>query len=351
MIPPSPDQIRDAIERQTGPGMGSVPSRAQLEGDKLTIIAAARAFADHMETVRDKAALDQFKPIKDQPAAHVEDHRLAAGFTLSGTTGKPQFDPCGDAPSPQWQIDELRKRLNAQKVVTADMAAKLEDVVRRLDAMHGTDHEVEKAPIETGTVSNIEYRVDLGKTEYGMLLDRFEKLEASMSQIADTGRRADIDLASRIKNLADRIVALEASGVAEMPKSVIETVSEINNRLDRIAIDLATKATSATLDLVNDRINDMRTHLPAGPRLSGKPASELTAADFRAFHSAHDGSKRTIKGGWFNIYRGDYGLPVYDGPFSRELADTDAHAQLYGSTPRTRIACILIPDFTEGDGL
>lgn len=56
--------------------------------------------------------------------------------------------------------------------------------------------------------------------------------------------------------------------------------------------------------------------------------------------------KPTIKGGWFNVYRGDYGRPQYVGPYSREMADSESQGDA-----RCRIACIQIPDITEGEGL
>lgn len=60
--------------------------------------------------------------------------------------------------------------------------------------------------------------------------------------------------------------------------------------------------------------------------------------------------KRTIKGGWFNVYQdGCGGRPVYDGPWSREQAERQQYACPHPDLPR--VACIQIPDCTEGEGL
>jgi hypothetical protein len=59
--------------------------------------------------------------------------------------------------------------------------------------------------------------------------------------------------------------------------------------------------------------------------------------------------KRIIKGGWVNVYRGDYNGAHIDA--SKRWANKgDAEADTFGDT-RERIACIFIPNITEGEGL
>lgn len=58
-------------------------------------------------------------------------------------------------------------------------------------------------------------------------------------------------------------------------------------------------------------------------------------------------AKRTIKGGWVNVYPGRGYLTPLDGPHpAKNVADAWA-----AGDERDRIACIQIPDFQEGEGL
>lgn len=58
--------------------------------------------------------------------------------------------------------------------------------------------------------------------------------------------------------------------------------------------------------------------------------------------------KRTIKGGWVNVwFKGGGGVAL-----DPNIRDTKASADSYASGDEgRRIACIQIPDFTEGEGL
>jgi uncharacterized coiled-coil protein SlyX len=72
-------------------------------------------------------------------------------------------------------------------------------------------------------------------------------------------------------------------------------------------------------------------------------ANELTAAVGRLAAVKPDAAKRTIKGGWVNVYRGIERLTGL-GSLYEDKVDADT----FGNG---RIACIRIPDITEGEGL
>jgi hypothetical protein len=111
----------------------------------------------------------------------------------------------------------------------------------------------------------------------------------------------------------------QSQGHSRITATLGQRVEEHSDRLDRLAIELG-----------------------------GKVNALLSAESMRdACTAAADRAKRTIKGGWVNVWQNPRGFVLSAFPHQTKAS---AHDEAVNDTG-VRIACILIPDITEGQGL
>jgi uncharacterized coiled-coil protein SlyX len=146
--------------------------------------------------------------------------------------------------------------------------------------------------------------------------------------------------------LARRIVGIESriDGVDRRIERLDGTIANLNRKIDLTHDDLSRQSRghsriTATLGQRVEEHSDRLDRLAI--ELGGKVNARLAAEGMRyACTAAADRAKPTIKGGWVNVYC----------DFISRIHQTKAEADGAVSN-ETRLACIQIPDITEGEGL
>jgi len=109
----------------------------------------------------------------------------------------------------------------------------------------------------------------------------------------------------------------------------------------------------AEQDDVYNRLNHIEKDLQAAlgktsndwPREPTAIEKRITALQNDIGIAVRSAPRRTIKGGWVNVYQGMLGFAA----FGNTTFETKGEADFKGGP--NRIACIQIPDITEGEGL
>jgi hypothetical protein len=265
---------------------------------------------------------------------------------------------------------QLRNIRGIQSGMLADMAAKLGEIVERLD---GTERRI----------------VELRERAIRHLQDQATRND-TMNERMD-------DIATFVPTVERRLASLETAKAWTDTASVMAKVEQVerdtSERLDRFAIEISGNAERSQIAGISlakriasqgtaisthaeslARIEDMLTAEKSFDLLGriGKLESQtyeqqkfISAMTERGPIDLNTGKatvpppnpcsepscmvchppKRVIKGGWLNVYRDGSGYRLDDKPCSDKRA-------VDGFTPSgERIACIQIPDFTEGEGL
>lgn len=194
-----------------------------------------------------------------------------------------------------------------------------------------------------------EHALDVAATDARM--DRLSGIITELDRrCTDLGHKAD-GAHTRIKAQTERVDALEARSAWKLLASLLAEFhgKDVEKRLTAIEKRNGLLAASEGRFPTNAEIAAMG---PSDPAKTYKRTNEIAAAAVREampeLAAAVDAAKRTIKGGWINVWAKDFDCRVA-GPgifASKEIADDWASRDA-----GRRIACIRIPDFTEGEGL
>lgn len=199
------------------------------------------------------------------------------------------------------QLANLRRDMAAQASVIAGMAAKIEELTHGQELI---DRFCEHVTPKIEAIADLPPR--------NMLM----RIETSEECGRNTHERIE-DHTKQIGTLLDRIAELER----QMPAALGFTPT----KRDATPVETA-------IECLHDRINALEKHTGLDARVS------LPEQFFNPDIKRPEAAKPTIKGGWVNVYlRSSAWHPT------REDAD--------GSKSPKRIACIQIPDITEGEGL
>lgn len=146
--------------------------------------------------------------------------------------------------------------------------------------------------------------------------DRLDKLEAQATDLFRQLRNVRQELV-REYGIVSRLEALE--------KPHIDVIAGMAAKIDESAQHIGTL--QQMVRLLMDKVGKLEVAAVCDPIIaSAEP-------------------KRTIKGGWVNVYAGDLGFAS----LSEWTYETKGEADYKAN--RGRIACIQIPDITEGEGL
>lgn len=253
------------------------------------------------------------------------------------------------------QLRDVRERARGDTM--AGMAAKIEEIVDRLD---GTDRRVEALKQGLNDAQDV-----VGKHE-----DRLNALETARAWIdttsiykrmqlyesALTGVGGLAPLYKKVEQLASRIAMV--LGALDDPENDLSNRVPAHKRIDDTRQDVAEEvgkinarmsALSASLARVEDMLTSERLiTLAAKPdvAIAAEVSGALplcTCAQCDKLRREYK-PKRVIKGGWINVYEGPKGSANIGA-----LCESKVEADMFHSP--SRVACIQIPDITEGEGL
>jgi len=220
-----------------------------------------------------------------------------------------------DVAATDGRINELTQRLTAQGK-SLDVAGRTIDSLR------------------SSAVENLQ-ATDARLDRLSGIIDELDKRLTALA--AHTGRAA---IVARLEALEDARVWIDTINIykrMQSYESALTGVNGVNARLDgvdRRMTNLGHKADGA--------------HARIGAVMQIVEKIRKRHDDFFCIEPDGSQPKRTIKGGWLNVWAVDGGGRAMNPTLFDTKDEADKHA---AEDSGTRIACIQIPDITEGEGL